>query len=72
METLRWLTTLRVEMAHPDGFVSGIGGVDPERFARGVAQHAQTAGLPRTPSASEVFTSDFLPPPGARAMMRRV
>lgn len=72
VELLRWLTSLRVEMAHPDGFAAGFGGVDPARFARGVALHAETAGLARKPQAEEIFTDAFLPAPADRARARRV
>lgn len=61
VERLRWDTTLAVEMAHPEAGALGRGGVDPGRFARGVALHAAASGLPRSPAAGEVFTDAFLP-----------
>lgn len=60
-ERIRWEATLAVEMAHPEAGRIGRGGVDPVRFARGVALHARTAGLPRCPDASALFTDRFLP-----------
>jgi NitT/TauT family transport system substrate-binding protein len=59
VERLRWDATLRVEMGHPDG-AQGFGGVDPARFARGIALHARTLGLP-PPDPARIFTGAFLP-----------
>ncbi len=40
----------------------GFGGVDETRLKRGIALIRQGFGLPREPSAQEVFDSEFLPP----------
>ncbi len=61
----RWDATLAVEMAHPEGRL-GFGAVDPARFARGVALHADALGLP-VPDPARLFTDAFLPPPADRA-----
>ncbi|WP_431281278.1 ABC transporter substrate-binding protein [Humitalea sp. 24SJ18S-53] len=68
VERLRWDTTLAVEMAHPEAMSRGFGGIDPARFARGIALHATASGLPRSPGAEEVFTDVFLPPIPERAV----
>jgi NitT/TauT family transport system substrate-binding protein len=65
VERLRWDTTLEVEMGHLEGR-QGFGGVDPARFARGLALHAGALGLP-PPDPARIFTDAFLPPPAARA-----
>ena len=44
-----------------------IGDVDTARLTRSIALMVQSAGLPRTPTPSEVFTSDYLPPDRLRA-----
>jgi NitT/TauT family transport system substrate-binding protein len=64
-ERRRWEATLANEMAHPEGR-QGFGGVDPARFARGIARHAASLGL-APPDPARLFTAAFLPPPEARA-----
>jgi NitT/TauT family transport system substrate-binding protein len=54
--------TLAAEMAHPEGARIGIGDMDDERLARGIAQIVQVKKLPRTPAVREVFDRSFLPP----------
>jgi len=65
-ETRRWQRTIAAELAHPDAIGFGLGGIDPERVARGAALVARALGLPREPAAAEVFDPGFLPgwPPG--------
>jgi NitT/TauT family transport system substrate-binding protein len=68
-EKLRLLTTLRIEMNHPDSRRLGIGDVDDARFGESVALMARGAGLPRVPALQEVFVRDHLPPPAQRVRM---
>lgn len=63
----RLMGTLKVEMAHPEARVTGIGDVDDGRLARSIALLAKSCRLPRTPRPEEVFTRDFLPPVAQRA-----
>lgn len=58
----RLLGTLAAEMADPEGARIGIGDVDDQRLARGLALLARTCGWPRTPQVQEVFSHAFLPP----------
>lgn len=63
----RLMGTLQVEMAHPEGFIHGIGDVDDKRIERSIALMAEACRLPRTPKAEEIFTRAFLPPLEERA-----
>lgn len=63
----RLMGTLQVEMAHPEGFIHGIGDVDDKRINRSIALMAEACRLPRTPKAEEIFTRAFLPPLEERA-----
>lgn len=65
-EKLRLLTTLRVEMSHPEGRTLGIGDVDDARLARAIMLMAESTGLPRVPALREVFVRDHLAPPRDR------
>lgn len=65
-EMLRLKTTLQIEMAHSEGKQIGIGAVDAARLQRSITQLALANGLKATPSASEIFTAEFLPPLGQR------
>jgi NitT/TauT family transport system substrate-binding protein len=58
--------TLAMEMAHPDGRTLGIGDVDNGRLTRGITLVARSRGLPRVPTADEIFTRACLPPTSER------
>ena len=49
-------------MVTPNVLKDGFGGVDESRLKRAIALIAQGYGLPREPSAQEVFDPQFLPP----------
>jgi NitT/TauT family transport system substrate-binding protein len=68
-EKLRLLTTLRIEMNHPDARRLGIGDVDDARLGQSIALMARGAGLPRVPALHEVFVRDHLPPAADRVKM---
>lgn len=63
----RLMGTLRVEMAHPEGAVHGIGDVDDKRIERSISLMVDACRLPRTPKAEAIFTRAFLPPLEERA-----
>ena len=63
----RLMGTLRVEMAHPEGKVHGIGDVDDKRIDRSITLMVDGCDLPRTPKPEEIFTRAFLPPLEERA-----
>lgn len=65
-EMLRLKTTLQIEMAHAEGRRIGIGALDAARLQRSIGQLAAANGLDRAPAATDVFTSEFLPPPEQR------
>jgi NitT/TauT family transport system substrate-binding protein len=62
IERGRLMGTFAGEMSHPEATRIGIGAVDPDRLARGIALHAETKRLARTPALGEVFNPAFLPP----------
>ena len=62
----RLVGTLAIEMSHAEGARLGIGDVDDARLARGIALIATSRGLPRVPSANEIFTRVCLPPKSER------
>ena len=45
---------------------NGLGGIDPARFARAIAQVGEDFKLHRKPEASDIFDDSFLPPAGLR------
>lgn len=61
-EMLRLKTTLQIEMAHSEGRRLGIGAVDAARLQRSIGQIVAANSLERSPSVSEIFSSEFLPP----------
>lgn len=63
----RLMGTLRVEMAHPEGAIHGIGDADDKRIARSISLMVDACRLPRTPKAEAIFTRAFLPPLEERA-----
>lgn len=68
-ERARLRATLDLEMnpALPTGARRlDLGDVDSERLARSIALMVQGSGLPRTPTAGEVFTRSHLPPAAER------
>lgn len=61
VEKERLIATLQDEMNHPELATTGLGAVDPERFATAIDIVVEADQLPRTPDASEVYTDAFLP-----------
>jgi NitT/TauT family transport system substrate-binding protein len=47
---------------------NGIGGIDPNRFARAIDQIAEDFKFQRRPSPADIFDDTFLPPLGGRLM----
>jgi len=66
VEKERLIATLQDEMNHPELATTGLGNVDPARFATSIDLVVEADQLPRTPDASEVFTDAFLPAPDDR------
>ena len=62
VERERLDATLKDEMNHPEIAKLGVGNVDPARLKRSIDILVDADNLPRTPSVSEIFTPDFLPP----------
>lgn len=62
VERERLVATLQDEMNHPELARTGLGDVDPERFAESIALVVEANGLERTPAPEEIFTDAFLPP----------
>jgi len=50
----------------PNVLKNGYGGVDPARLERTIALISEGYGLPRKPTAAEMFNASFLPPAGER------
>ena len=67
VEKERLVATLRQEMNHPEIAKIGLGDVDGERLKRAIAMVVEANGLPRTPTADEVFDRSFLPARAERA-----
>ena len=61
VEKERLIATLQDEMNHPELATTGLGAVDPARFATAIDLVVQADGLPRTPAPSEIFSDAFLP-----------
>jgi NitT/TauT family transport system substrate-binding protein len=61
VEKERLIATLQDEMNHPELATTGLGAVDPERFATAIDIVVEADQLPRTPDASEIYTDAFLP-----------
>ena len=61
VEKERLIATLQDEMNHPELAETGLGNVDPARFAKSIDLVVEADGLPRTPEASEIFSDAFLP-----------
>lgn len=66
VELERLIATLTDEMNHPELADTGLGNVDPERFATSIDIVVEADGLPRTPAPEEIFTDAFLPPESER------
>jgi NitT/TauT family transport system substrate-binding protein len=54
--------TLKDEMNHPEIAKIGLGNVDIDRLKRSIDILVDADNLPRTPTVSEIFTPEFLPP----------
>ncbi|WP_372922422.1 ABC transporter substrate-binding protein [Roseovarius sp.] len=61
VEKERLIATLQDEMNHPELATTGLGAVDPERFAKAIDIVVEADQLPRTPDTSEIYTDAFLP-----------
>lgn len=61
VERERFDATLTDEMNHPELATVGLGDVDAARLTKSIEILVQANGLPRTPTAGEVFDSSFLP-----------
>ena len=66
VEKERLIATLQDEMNHPELARTGLGAVDPERFAKSIDIVVKANGLPRTPAPEEIYTDAFLPPADER------
>jgi len=66
IELERLLATLSDEMNHPELADTGLGNVDPERFARAIDIVVEANDLPRTPVMDEIYSDAFLPPESER------
>jgi NitT/TauT family transport system substrate-binding protein len=49
-------------MNHPEIAKIGLGNVDIDRLKRSIDILVDADNLPRTPTVSEIFTPEFLPP----------
>ena len=62
VERERLDATLKDEMNHPEIAKIGVGNVDTDRLKRSIDILVDADNLPRTPTVSEIFTPEFLPP----------
>lgn len=61
IEKERLIATLQDEMNHPELAHTGLGNVDPARFAKAIDIVVTANQLPRAPEPSEIFSDAFLP-----------
>ena len=61
VEKERLIATLQDEMNHPKLATTGLGNVDPARFAKSIDLVVKANSLPRTPAPDEIFSDAFLP-----------
>jgi NitT/TauT family transport system substrate-binding protein len=66
LETERLQISLQTNILTPFVKANGMGGVDPERFARSVKLVSEAFGLPAAPAPDKVFTDKYLPPKADR------
>ena len=66
LETERLQISLQTNVLTPYVKANGMGGVDPERFARSVKLVSEAFGLPAAPAPDKVFTDKYLPPKADR------
>jgi NitT/TauT family transport system substrate-binding protein len=66
IEKRRLLYALKTVMLTPEVAADGLGDVADARFARSFLQLQQAFGMPRVPTAAEVFDRRFLPPVAER------
>jgi NitT/TauT family transport system substrate-binding protein len=52
---------IRENIVTPEVKANGYGGVDAERFARGIDQLAQSYAFKQKPKLDEIFDASFLP-----------
>ena len=71
LEKRRLLYTLKTVMLTPEVTTQGLGDVSDARFARAFLQLKEAFGLPRVPTAAEVFDRRFLPPLAERTVAKR-
>jgi NitT/TauT family transport system substrate-binding protein len=62
VERDRFDATIKDEMNHPEIAKIGLGAVDMDRLKRSIDILVDANKLPRTPTVSEIFTPEFLPP----------
>jgi NitT/TauT family transport system substrate-binding protein len=66
LELDRLKTVIRENIVTPEVKANGYGGVDSERFARGIDQLAQSYTFKQKPKLNEIFDASFLPPESER------
>src|SRR4051812_23710407 len=66
LELARLRIALRDNILTDEVKRSGIGGIDPARFARSVEQLAEDGKFRAKPAVADIFDDSFLPPAGAR------
>ncbi len=67
LELDRLKMVIRENIVTPEVKANGYGGIDSERFARGIDQLAQSYAFKQKPKLDEIFDASFLPPRKARA-----
>ena len=66
LELDRLKMVIRENIVTPEVKANGYGGVDGERFARGIDQLAQSYAFKQKPKLDEIFDASFLPPESER------
>src|SRR5438477_9608484 len=66
VELERFDATIKEEMNHPELATLGLGDIDDARMKKAIDILVEANKLPRTPSVSEIFTRELLPPKADR------
>ena len=66
VELERFDATIKEEMNHPELATIGLGDIDDARMKKAIDILVDANKLPRTPTVSEIFTREFLPPKSER------
>ncbi len=66
LELDRLKMVIRENIVTPEVKANGYGGIDAERFARGIEQLAQSYAFKQKPKLDEIFDASFLPPASER------